>query len=208
MDGVRQHFLKLSENIISRTMHDIISPLTAIMNGTSILTSRESKDKQIIESPITNSTVLGFIDGGVQQILNQINLTKYLYTIGREEFLISISELFENLNMILKKYNSKISFDKKLTEIWSYEIQLIFHVIFILIDNLNQESDFNVKKKQDKIYILQSKNSEIILDKIFNCESKISPLNINIHFFKFLLKELNYEIKSQFKQIIIQKTQS
>ena len=205
MEETKQYFLKLSENIMSRTMHDIISPLTAIMNGTSILKLRDEKDKPIIKNTLSNSTIIGFIDSGVQQILNQINLTKYLYTIGREKFLLSSDEFFENLNRISQKYNAKISYNQRLISIWSHEAQLISHIVFVLIDNLNQESTISISKFEEEIHITQQEKPEIILKSILEPDTEITPLNINIHFFRFLLSDLKYEIKSESKKIVIRK---
>jgi signal transduction histidine kinase len=193
LEETKQYYLQMAENILSRTMHDIISPLTAIVNSSSILSSREVDKKNSDKKAFPTSKLLEIIEDAIHQIFNQINLTRYLYTIGREKFLVSSGKFSQDWNEIMKKYEIEIKFEDDFFEIWNYEAQLASHIFFILSDITPAGSEIIVNKIDNGFCISGVDSARGFDELLSETLVNINQININIHFFRFLLRELGYK---------------
>lgn len=197
--------LQIIENVVSRAMHDIIGPLTAVMNSISILSLRKENEKISNNPKFPNSKLLEIADGSIHEILNRVFINKCLYSLSNENFKISVEEFSKNWNMILTKNNIKLEFNSNLSEIWNYEAQIISHIVYIIIENFSTKNNIIVDKIEDKVLISCIDIPSEVIEFIYQTEEEINVVNINLHFLKLLLQKSGCKIESKEKGIFIEK---
>ena len=192
IEETQKYFFILIENIINKTMHDIISPITAIMNSASILSSREGNKVESKSYSFPSSRLFQMIDDAIEQIINQINTAKYLYSIGREKFSIPNTQFINDWEKIL--YNNKIKINLKNQDlsINCYSVQFISHIIFLFKYNLKTETNINITVNKYSFDIqLETKNQRDFdnqFKKITDSnQEEINPINTNLYFLKSII---------------------
>jgi hypothetical protein len=183
IEETQKYFFKLIENIINKTMHDIISPITAIMNSSSILSSRKD------------------------------NTARYLYgvnssksSIPNEQFINDWRKIFYKNEIGINLLNQNISIDGS-------KIQLISHLIFFFKQNLKSEKNIRIQISENNFEIQFELNNQkefenqfqrIIEDK----EKDIDPMNTNLYFLKSLISINKTKLMQIKNKVICQIAQS
>lgn len=191
-------------NIINRICHDIISPLTTIMNGIELIRSRIETTGQNIKNnkQISVNKLLDIVNNSTNQINNQINLFRYLYSPSKKPYNVSTMQFIENLQGFLNEYNLQLIFADHLEEINNFLLQCVTHTIFLFINFFAENSVVLIKLIKDKGLLMinfkinheeHNHDSDIIkiineLKDPMNVENEeANPINVNQYFFHNLL---------------------
>lgn len=199
-------FNDMLKNIINRICHDIISPLTTIINGSELIKDRIELLGQNVKNDkqLSLHKLIDIINNSSSQIHNQINLFRYLYSSAKKPYKISIIQFIDNIQGFLNEYNIKLVFGDQIEEINNLLLQFISHIIFLFIDFFGEKSDVRIKLIKDKNSLIinfhinnkeQNNDSEIIkiiseLKEPIKIEfEEINPINVNQYFFQNLLSQ-------------------
>ena len=208
-EETQKYFFTLIENIINKTMHDIISPITAIMNSASILSSREENKSESKSYSFPSSRLFQIIDDAIEQIINQINTARYLYSLGREKFSIPNTQFINDWEKILHSNKIKINLKNQDLSINGYAVQLISHIIFLFKYNLKPETNINININKDNFDIQLETKNQRDFDNQFkkitdNHHEEIDPININLYFLKSIINMHHVQFKQIKNKITIQ----
>jgi hypothetical protein len=189
------YILKIFQNALNMFCHDIINPVNSIM---------------ICASSPNNSKSFEIIDDCSKKIIQCVNSIRYLYCMTNNEYKIDISQIIRDWKNIFNLF--ELNFDENIKSLDDFILQIIFHIMTFMqeLSNFKKEQKILISQIQSQIKIsFEDKFNEIIIedfkDIIFKDVSKLdlNPMNVNIHFFQYLIKKNNIKIIFNEDEILI-----
>lgn len=204
----KENFENFINNLIKRITHDIANPLTTSMNGIELL-----KETSISNMQNNSSRLFNTIENSINNLYDKVNLIRYLYIINENNIFpkSQVQTWKEILERIANKNEVKIQFNFNFLEEKNSFFQIITHLIYeilnylsrnsqIIIENFNEHNtniiQFSCIDNQEFTNYTSIENTLNFLSQNHNNQiTSFNPININLHFFKFVLQKYNIKIE-------------